>query len=69
MGTVMVKCPVTGQDISTGIVADRESFNSTPVFFGRVDCPLCRTEHVWFAKDAWVCESTASAPSSRTAVS
>ena len=56
MGTVMVKCPDTGRDISTGIVADRESFNATPVFFARVYCPLCQVEHEWFAKEAWVCE-------------
>jgi hypothetical protein len=57
MGTVMVKCPDTGRDISTGIVADRESFNATPVFFARVYCPLCQAEHEWFAKEAWVCDS------------
>ena len=56
MGTVMVKCPQTGHDISTGIVADRASFNATPVFFARVYCPACRTEHEWFAKEAWVRE-------------
>ena len=39
MGTIMVKCPDTGHDISTGIVADRASFNATPVFFARVYCP------------------------------
>jgi hypothetical protein len=57
MGTVMVKCPDTGHDISTGIVADRASFNATPVFFARVYCPMCQTEHEWFAKEAWVCDS------------
>ena len=57
MGTVMVKCPQTGHDISTGIVADRASFNATPVFFARVDRPVCRIEHEWFAKEAWVRES------------
>ncbi|HEV3372786.1 MAG TPA: hypothetical protein VG145_09580 [Xanthobacteraceae bacterium] len=57
MGNVMVKCPGTGCDISTGIVADRESFNATPVFFARVYCPLCQVEHEWFAKEAWVRES------------
>ena len=56
MGVVMVKCPDTGRDISTGIVADRASFNATPVFFARVYCPMCRAEHEWFAKEAWVCE-------------
>jgi hypothetical protein len=57
MGAVMIKCPDTGREIPTGIVADRRSFNATPVFFGRVYCPLCRTEHEWFAKEAWVCEA------------
>jgi hypothetical protein len=57
MGTVMVRCPETGRDIATGIVADRESFSATPVFFGRVYCPMCRIHHEWFAKEAWVCEA------------
>ena len=39
-----------------GIVTDRESFAATPVFFARVLCPICRTEHEWFAKEAWLCE-------------
>jgi hypothetical protein len=56
LGTVMIKCPDTGRNIATGMVADRESFAATPVFFARVLCPLCRTEHEWFAKEAWVCE-------------
>jgi hypothetical protein len=62
MGIIMVKCPDTGHDISTGIVADRASFNATPVFFARVYCPMCRTEHEWFAKEAWVCDSESFAP-------
>jgi ribosomal protein S27E len=57
MGIVMVKCPDTGHEIATGIVADRASFASTPVFFARVYCPACRTEHEWFAQEAWVRES------------
>jgi hypothetical protein len=57
MGTVMVRCPQTGRDIQTGFVADREAFKAMPVFFARVHCPICRTEHEWFAKEAWVCEA------------
>jgi hypothetical protein len=57
MGAVMVRCPETGRDIPTGLVTDRKSFDATPVFFGRVHCPICRTEHEWFAKEAWVCEA------------
>jgi hypothetical protein len=57
MATVMVKCPETGQELSTGIVTDRARFASTPVFFARVYCPFCRTQHEWFAKNAWLCEA------------
>jgi hypothetical protein len=58
MGHVMIKCPDTGCDISTGIVADRASFHATPVFFARAFCPVCEAEHEWFAREAWVCDST-----------
>jgi hypothetical protein len=57
MGTVMVRCPQTGRDIPTGLVTDRKSFEVMPVFFARVYCPICRIEHEWFAKEAWVRET------------
>jgi hypothetical protein len=60
MGMVMVKCPQTGQAIPTGIETDRESFGRSAVFFARTRCPLCRADHAWFAREAWVDE-----PSSR----
>jgi len=53
----MVRCPDSGREIPTGLVADRASFRSMPVFFMRAYCPVCRTEHEWFAQDAWVCEA------------
>jgi len=56
MGRVMIACPVTRREISTGIEADPSTFNATPVFFADTYCPFCRSVHQWFAKDAWVCE-------------
>ena len=56
MGMVMVRCPQTGRAISTGIRIDRESFRRRPVFYSRTRCPACRTDHTWFAQDAWVHE-------------
>jgi hypothetical protein len=38
------------------MTADRPSFGATPVFFSRTYCPICRTLHEWFAKEAWVCD-------------
>ena len=59
MGRLMIRCPVTGREISAGIEADHSGFSSSPVFFSRSYCAFCRIEHEWFAKDAWVCEPTA----------
>jgi hypothetical protein len=56
MGTVMIKCPETGREIPTGYEADPMRFRSSPVFFARSYCPICRAEHEWFAQDAWVCD-------------
>jgi hypothetical protein len=69
MGAVMIKCPDTGRDIATGIVADRASFSTMPVFFARVLCPVCRTEHEWFAQQAWVCEAEPRAAAQQPALS
>jgi len=57
MGIVMIKCPKTGRAMSTGIQADRESFNTTPVFYSTTFCRFCQTEHDWFARDAWVADA------------
>ena len=56
MGMLMVKCPQTGHAIPTGIKTDRESFGRRAVFFSRTRCPICRTDHAWFAREAWVDE-------------
>jgi hypothetical protein len=54
MGMIMIRCPKTGQAISTDRYVEPAAFRSTAVFFSRTYCPLCRIMHEWFAKDAWV---------------
>ncbi len=56
MGIIMIKCPRTGDEISTGIEMEISDFRRAPVFFARVHCPICECEHEWFAGDAWVCD-------------
>lgn len=56
MGMVMVRCPQTGRAIPTGIKTDRESFRRSVVFFARTRCPICQSDHAWFAPEAWVHE-------------
>jgi hypothetical protein len=57
MGTVMIRCPETGREIRTGYEADVTNFRAMPVFFARSYCPICQTEHEWFAQEAWVCDA------------
>ena len=57
MGVLMIRCPATGREISAGIEADASRFRASAVFFARSYCEYCRTQHEWFAQDAWVCES------------
>lgn len=54
MGNVMIRCPLTGVAIATGLTADSSEFARTPVFMARAACPACRSEHEWFAREAWV---------------
>ncbi len=57
MGMIMIRCPKTGRAIPTGTSVEPATFCSTPVFFSRTYCRLCRATHEWFVKDAWVCDS------------
>jgi hypothetical protein len=56
MSMVMIGCPQKRRDIPTGRKADRERFRRSAVFFGRTQCSICRANHEWFARDAWVYE-------------
>ena len=56
MSMLLIRCPKTGRQISTGREVESASFRSSPVFFSRTYCPLCRVTHEWFAQDAWVCD-------------
>ena len=50
MGRLMIRCPVTGREISSGIEADRSRFRASAVFFARSYCEFCRVEHEWFPR-------------------
>lgn len=57
MGTVVTRCPATGEVIATGMKAEHTTFACSPVFFADTYCPICEASHRWFARDAWVLET------------
>ena len=62
MAMLMIKCPRTRQDISTGILTDTDSYQKIPDTLAYTRCPHCGLEHAWWHKDAWL---AAEGPSQR----
>ena len=54
MDEIMIKCPVTGQHIKTGIITDNHSFDNLPQVGSSIKCPHCGGAHSWKAADAWL---------------
>lgn len=52
MGVLLIKCPNTGRELSTGIQLDANSLGLLPNVVSEVKCPHCRTTHSWRPRDA-----------------
>jgi hypothetical protein len=52
MAMVMIRCPATGQRVSTGIETVPESVNLIPPINARLVCPGCGHMHVWSILEA-----------------
>jgi hypothetical protein len=62
LSVLMVRCPKTGRELSTGIEMDASTFEQLPDIRLHVECPVCRLEHAWSTRDAWLGNSPPSAP-------
>jgi hypothetical protein len=52
MGVLLITCPVTGKEFSTGIQADRNTAGVLPQVEMVSRCPYCRIDHPWKPRDA-----------------
>jgi hypothetical protein len=72
MGIMMLRCPMTDRNFSTGINADRDSFRLISDAMIVARCPYCARDHAWRPNDAWLAESIPSsecpAPAFRAAL-
>jgi hypothetical protein len=57
MCILMIRCPQTGQEISTEIETDPQSFQSMPDIIVYTRCPHCGIEHAWWPDEAWLSDS------------
>jgi hypothetical protein len=67
VSVIMVKCPNTGRELSTGIETDQAGFDRLPRMLTYSRCPLCRLEHAWWKREAWLAESDSSEAATDTA--
>jgi hypothetical protein len=63
MGILMLNCPATGKEFSTGIFTDAKTFNNLPNMATKAACPHCGQEHRWCAKEARFLPEGAARPS------
>jgi hypothetical protein len=52
MGELMLTCPTTKREFSTGICVDEDSFKRLPNTVTKTVCPHCRQLHSWWTKEA-----------------
>ena len=54
MHAIMINCPTTGKDVTTGIISGKPDFSKLSDLPGSVYCPMCKEKHQWAANDAWL---------------
>ncbi|MGA7772684.1 MAG: hypothetical protein WCA25_07030, partial [Pseudolabrys sp.] len=57
MGLLLIRCPKTGRDFSTGIHVDAETLARVPQEFTQTRCPYCKTQHFWLPREAKLVEA------------
>ena len=54
MADILVRCPKTGQEASTGLKTEWVMFETLPGIQMPLACPACGETHNWRPKDAWI---------------
>jgi hypothetical protein len=57
MGVILIECPKTGREFSTGIIIDEASFDVLREVTAHDRCPYCGGEHEWRKSDARLAET------------
>ena len=52
MGAISIRCPATGELVSTGMSMERDSFYRSVLTGNSVKCPHCGITHIWSKAEA-----------------
>jgi hypothetical protein len=56
VASLMIRCPNTGQPISTGIETDEYSLQQIADVPARTRCSICGLDHTWWTREAWLAD-------------
>lgn len=59
---LMVRCPTTGCELSTGVEMDAATFATLPDIRAHIKCPACRRDHILSTRGAWLGNPAPSVP-------
>ena len=59
---LMVRCPSTGCEFSTGIEMVCQTFAQLPDIRSLLTCPACGIDHFWSTREAWLGNPAPSTP-------
>jgi hypothetical protein len=62
VSVVMVRCPNTGRELSTGVEMDAATFERLPDIRSQISCPVCNLDHAWSTREAWLGNPAPPAP-------
>jgi hypothetical protein len=62
MAALMIRCPITGKSISTGIEVSAEQLGQLPDVRSLAHCSHCGTAHEWNIKEAWLADESGNPP-------
>ena len=54
MPNIMIRCPIRGIPVPTGLTTEKIKFESLSGIMIPMDCPACSRVHQWQRKEAWV---------------
>ena len=57
VGALMIRCPETGKEFSTGIETDQQSLDLIPATVAQALCPYCGGNHTWSKREARLSEN------------
>jgi hypothetical protein len=57
MASIVIECPKTNREFSTGIIIDQASFEVLRNVPARARCPHCGQEHEWRKRDVRLVEA------------